>query len=1644
MNAQTYTRGVSLVIVLLLLVLSCLSSFDSFSQPITKNEIEDKKLIPQSPIADPNVAIIFPFSAYEEIYGGAQIGNWTSGSRVLQNYPNSAYCGHLYARKNKKHPSNIEKCLMEGLYNSNKITTQNDMGELFTTVDHTKSLNVKKIYKKICGSSGGSNLNFDPWGKGCDTTNNPCIRSDSPGGTPFNGCSCQMPFPDNNDFANFNPGYTGSYYDVNCNNINKRVKAVMVAQDAADLSQCPSNKYCNNLSWLGINDSRCTDPNFQTGSPQKYDFTQCTATKQLITYRKNENCTGGTPNCQGAPAYGSSAVSNALNILFNFLDADNSIEQDNCDDTTDKLWDGNSNTITCKQFLETPYRDVSSYTKTDTTLPTVGTTIASTLIGHLTQQDADELGIRLLPMSYLGKDTKQTFFNICKSRMDDLGIPKTDVNNISDCTSLLQFNYTNNWGKDHKHYREIEQYGNLYERLCGEGIQIAKDASNQIQFQGDQAGLHKTWKFYRNKDSTNSNYKHWISPVANVLGFDNEYTGSGSLTYISSTTPDSSLTGRTGNYVENDALKAFNEGMANDDELPCRPQFVIFITSAADTCAHDPNVLLLQDYTQSDQRYYNDKYRSMLQAVSNLRTKFSSGFEYKPGKNTKKEVLTFVIKLGETDESDRHLFNTMALTGGTNQSGVIRHRDPETDKLVGSVDIDNLLPDFPEVYRELAKGGNRLDCGNQPTKDGDCTFDTTDIFDDAYFDNKIHTDGTTLVSMASKDFAFFIENASELGPVFNKIFDIVTEYSTTGSPASPSQAVGNPDLRDRIFVSLTLPTNQQLWQGRLALYSFVQDPENPSTKLVLKKPEENTDYTKSDDLTNHSIFSSHNVLDKDKAQEFHWEAGRKLAERDIKNDERNIFTVDSSVVDSTISHVAIYEGATKIIDPSLIGTSLNPSDFGIDNNDVQEFDNGNLVIDSTVFSSSNPNCDCTPGETTCTKKCLTDKIADFISGNTGIDSEEDGLGPLCLTPGECPVRLGSIFHSMPKTVGYPSLLFFDTGFQNFAKAFKKRSAVVYVGANDGGLHAFHAGELQDPTDPTDDDKNPFTGETATSEFYNTGNGSEMFFYIPPTFLTAPPLPSGQTLSEDSFATFKDFVLKKSSVQKSFFDGTPTIMDVFIDGFDNGIEDNNNCTSTTDADGEIDVCGKEWHTVLISGFKNGGGGITALDITNAYCGEDNDPCDKDDSKFLENSYLNYPTHLWTLFDSDFGNSWSRPVPAKVKLEVDSETPDRWVVFVGGGLDPITNDSDTFGNAFYAIDIPTGQVIYKFHPDRSIPNDLGVDQETLSGKMQCEMASDPAVFDINTDGYADLVYIGDTCGILWRFDVSAPIKTNDTIDDTGITIDGSGQINRGDAKIRAENWTASIAFCANSEQECNKSNLKNMTGHKPIFYPPTAVMDNANNRHIIFQTGNRRHPTEHTKDTGRLYNFVDEYIPSNIISQGLADSSIIPSISTKTEGYFTTDNTIVMSQYGSSEFFETNKTSDNGEFIIKYPNSVKGEKGISTPVVVNGILVFLTYNPVDRHSECVAGLIGESRLYAVNYLTGENSLQKILNTEGEEVAGMMIAQGITAPPTLTTGSFSSLVLSVSSTGNPQSEGANFAMLGFELPPNNVKTTFWQEIL
>jgi len=349
---------------------------------------------------------------------------------------------------------------------------------------------------------------------------------------------------------------------------------------------------------------------------------------------------------------------------------------------------------------------------------------------------------------------------------------------------------------------------------------------------------------------------------------------------------------------------------------------------------------------------------------------------------------------------------------------------------------------------------------------------------------------------------------------------------------------------------------------------------------------------------------------------------------------------------------------------------------------------------------------------------LADEIVDFLRGcefgtELGSDCQERQR-----TGGE-PKTLGDVFHSNPVVVGPPSTAINEPSFLAFAttrpgndnQPLGKRDRVLIAGANDGFLHGFDAGSF---------DNGAFT----------RGSGTEIFGFMPWWVRR----------------TIKNLPLDLGNRDYYFVDGSPAVADVWL-------YDDHRDADLTDSGSTKASDGSEWATVAVGGLRQGGPVYYALDIT--------DP-----------SSTSYPGYLWEFpaegdtshlgdpnqrYIDYMGETWSDPVIARVKVSVNGSTGlhERWVAIFGAGYHPsgdpnsvgydATNDEDTSrkGRGLFMVDIKSGRVLGArvYH---HVTTPWGG-----TPAMQYALASPPAVVDLDFDGFADAVYIGDLGGNLWKW-------------------------------------------------------------------------------------------------------------------------------------------------------------------------------------------------------------------------------------------------------------------------------------------------------
>jgi len=531
--------------------------------------------------------------------------------------------------------------------------------------------------------------------------------------------------------------------------------------------------------------------------------------------------------------------------------------------------------------------------------------------------------------------------------------------------------------------------------------------------------------------------------------------------------------------------------------------------------------------------------------------------------------------------------------------------------------------------------------------------------------------------------------------------------------------------------------------------------------------------------------------------------------------------------------------------------------------------------------------------------------------------------------------LGDIFHADPVLVDRPDNFSYysanlyaktgttdctgNPGYQCFAKQQRHRRKMLLAGANDGQLHAIDAGVW-----------------SSGSQTFTDGTGKEIFSYIPRL-----ALPIVRTQSESELAHIQN-TSHPPGHQIFGIDGTPRVADVFVDTNHNGTP------TATD---------REWRTVAIGGFREGGsvdGGSRMQDFISGYYALDvthpdqldgsNNPAspatvptclDVSNSTVSGCGTLPFPSILWEFTDTvgttqadedsngyaDLGQTWSVPTIGRIKVIESGKQVDKFVAIFGGGIDGPTKTTQRIGNWLYIVDVETGQAIYK---------------RALIGAAP----SDAAVLDKDQDGYLDTIYIGTTAGYMYKADISTP-GTLQSVTVNGVTV----------KRITDAAWIPFPIF---------------NTGGRPIYITPTLFyVAQLSKFALAFGTGDRENLWNLDGQVGRFYLIVDE----NFTAAQLAGGTL-----PKTEANYQSLDVSAGDVSASSDFVVNPPSGKNkGWFLTLTAN----ERVITQTFGLAGVVIFSSFQPQDTVQDGVCALGGSSHIFVV-YANNGNSVMTVGGT------------------------------------------------------------------
>lgn len=289
-------------------------------------------------------------------------------------------------------------------------------------------------------------------------------------------------------------------------------------------------------------------------------------------------------------------------------------------------------------------------------------------------------------------------------------------------------------------------------------------------------------------------------------------------------------------------------------------------------------------------------------------------------------------------------------------------------------------------------------------------------------------------------------------------------------------------------------------------------------------------------------------------------------------------------------------------------------------------------------------------------------------------------------------RLGDIYHSSPTVVTAPTADIADESFNLFRRRpeVATRPTVLYVGTNDGVFHAFAM------------DNSPTSAYT---------QGTELWGFVPPGILSR---------------------LNDATTAHQFLvDATPVVRDVFFAREQNAAPD-----------------AASYHTVLVSGLRQGGPYYFALDVTQP-----------------EN-----PSFLWQYTAPDIGDTYGRPVITQALVDWNGNTMERAVAILPGGHGPTVStgacprsssqrapvatgasrvrtegrcwsSAAHSGRALHVIDVATGTPLRTFGPS----------------EIPAPMVGSVSAFTNDTGSISTRAFVSDADGVIWRLDLASSNPT-----------------------------------------------------------------------------------------------------------------------------------------------------------------------------------------------------------------------------------------------------------------------------------------------
>ena len=389
---------------------------------------------------------------------------------------------------------------------------------------------------------------------------------------------------------------------------------------------------------------------------------------------------------------------------------------------------------------------------------------------------------------------------------------------------------------------------------------------------------------------------------------------------------------------------------------------------------------------------------------------------------------------------------------------------------------------------------------------------------------------------------------------------------------------------------------------------------------------------------------------------------------------------------------------------------------------------------------------------------------------------------------------------------------------------------------------------------------------------------------------------------------------------------------------------------TTADFELD---KAW---LFLTQRRGGNSIFALDVSNAL-----DPADPFKILWKKTGGVD-PEFI------DLAQTWSTPQIIPIKYGCPGAScGTREVLMFSGGYNPLYDDKSHVydntvrpttgrGNAVYLVDPRTGELLWSVgngaHHDLDLP-------------IMHSVPATPVPVDTDADGHVNVIYFSDIAGHVWRVDFNqqaGPVEDLAKIDgyDTGGMI---ASLNEPGQALRFFNRIDVVVNGTTSG---------------------TATMN------LVMGSGMRSSPLYIEPDRNRIFSIQDSWVSRNPVGDA-------PNPSTgklEPEYRYVKNTSGTRSVITPSDLWDHNLNDASRSRKYGYFKTFAAGEKILEPTLTHNSRVFLiTYMPPDLTQPNLSCeyRIGESRLYILNLLTGDNMLPEQLGNPYRKIGPGIVPSG-----------------------------------------------------